>query len=76
MNTLKGYEKEGELIYVIYKCLNQNYSRFNNKFHIQKKGLPMGLSVSEGLLMAEIYTNNFKNKVKVTSSIKTKSRNG
>ena len=45
-------------------CLKQNYFRFNNKFYSQKKGLPMGSSMSP--VMAEIYMNYFENKIMST----------
>ena len=69
-NKLKGYEKKEELIKVIQECLKQNYFRFNNKFYIQKKGLPMGSSMSP--IMAEIYMNYFENKI--MSTVKNKDK--
>ena len=52
------YRYKKQLIKVIKGCVNQNYFRFNNKFYIQKKGLPMASSLSP--ILAEIYMNDFE----------------
>lgn len=60
-NKLGGYENKKELVSLIKECMEQNYFRFNNKFYIQKRGLPMGSPMSP--LLAEIYMNNMENKI-------------
>ena len=57
-NNKGEYRYKKQMLKVIKECVNQNYFRFNNKFCIQKKGLPVGSSLSP--ILAEIYMNDFE----------------
>lgn len=69
-NRMKEYQYKGQLIKNIEVCMEQNYFRFNNKYYIQTRGLPMGSSLSP--IMAEIYMNNFEEQVIQKSEYKNK----
>ena len=60
-NNLTNIEYKEEIIECLRICLQQNYFRFNNKFYIQKEGLPMGSPLSP--IIAEIFMNDFENKI-------------
>jgi hypothetical protein len=60
-NRMGNYEDKGQLVKVIKECLQQSYFRFNDKFYIQERGLPMGSPLSP--ILAEIFMNNFENKL-------------
>lgn len=48
-----------EIIALNNLCIDQSYFRFNDKFFIQKEGLPMGSPLSP--LLAELFMKNFEN---------------
>ena len=78
-NNMGEYRYKKQLMKVIKECVNQNYFRFNNRFYIQKKGLPMGSSLSPlFIILAEIYMNDFEkqliNSTKYKDNIKLWSR--
>ena len=60
-NNVGEYRYKKQSIKVVKECVNQNYFWFNNKFYIQKKGLPMGSSLPP--ILAEIYMNDFENQL-------------
>ena len=64
-NNMGEYRYKKQLMEVIKECVNQNYFRFNNKIYIQKKGLPMGSSLSP--ILAKIYMNDFEKQL-ITST--------
>jgi hypothetical protein len=67
-NRMNKFQYKDQMVEMIKTCMEQNYFRFNNKFYIQKKGLPMGSSLSP--IMAEIYMNELENNVMNSSMYK------
>ena len=57
-NRMGVYQFKDQIIMVIKECIQQNYFRFNNKFYIQKFGLPMRSLLS--LILAEIFMNDLE----------------
>ena len=55
-NNLGGFEYKNQFIDLILVCVKQNYFRFNNKYYIQGKGLPIGSPLSP--FMADIFMNS------------------
>ena len=55
-----------EIIALINLCIDQSYFRFNNKFYLQKNGLPMGSPLSP--LLTEIYMAHFEETIFYSNS--------
>lgn len=60
-NSSLNNQAQTELLSLLNICIEQNYFSFNNKFYIQKDGLPMGSPLSPWL--TEVYMNHFEGRL-------------